>query len=172
VTLASPAAARSGVIPLPAEVVSGPGSFSVDSTTRLSVPRGDRDADGAARYLVELWTQTNGLMLPISTGQLPIRSGAASIDAANTNTIAFRHQRGFGPEGYELEITPQRITVSASSAAGLFYGPVTLWQLPAAGGQHGSDPRTDHPRCADLRMARLDASTPRGIFSLPPSFGR
>ncbi|HEX9404055.1 MAG TPA: family 20 glycosylhydrolase [Steroidobacteraceae bacterium] len=129
VTLASPAAARSGVIPLPAEVVSGPGSFSVDSTTRLSVPRGDRDADGAARYLVELWTRTNGLTLPISTGQLPIRSGAASIDTANTNTIAFRHQRGFGPEGYELEITPQRITVSASSAAGLFYGAVTLWQL-------------------------------------------
>ncbi len=129
VTLASPAAARSGVIPLPAEVVSGPGSFSVDSTARLSVPRGDRDADGAARYLVELWTRTNGLTLPISAGQLPIRSGAASIDAANTNTIAFRHQRGLGPEGYELEITPQRITVSASSAAGLFYGAVTLWQL-------------------------------------------
>jgi hexosaminidase len=129
VTLALSAAARSGVIPLPAEVVLGPGSFSLGPTTAVRVPRGDRDADHAARYLVELWTRTNGLTLPVT-------SGAAST----SNTIAFRRRRGFGPEGYGLTVTPHRITVSANSAAGLFYGAVTLWQLLPPGGNTGQIP--------------------------------
>jgi hexosaminidase len=132
-SLALPAAARSGVIPLPTEVVLEPGSFSVDPTTTVRVPRGDRDADNAARYLVGLWTRTNGLTLPVSTS-------AAGIDTPRTHTIAFRHRRGFGPEAYGLKITPQRITVSASSAAGLFYGAVTLWQLLPPGGSTGQIP--------------------------------
>ena len=45
-------AAHGGVIPLPAEIVPGPGYFSVDANTRLRVAPGDRDADNAARYLV------------------------------------------------------------------------------------------------------------------------
>jgi hexosaminidase len=133
VTLALPAAARSGVIPLPAEVVPGAGSFSLDPRTQVRVARGDRDVDDAARYLVELWTRANGLTLPIGTG-------TASIDAPNTNTITFRHRRGFGPEGYGLKVEPQRITVSASSAAGLFYGAVTLWQLLPPGVNAGQIP--------------------------------
>jgi hexosaminidase len=125
-SFALPAAAWSGVIPLPAQVVLEPGSFNVDSTTTVRAPRGDRDAGDAARYLVELWTRTNGLTLPV-------RVSTAGIDTPHTNSIAFRHQPGFGPEAYGLKITPQRITVSASSAAGLFYGAVTLWQLLPAG---------------------------------------
>jgi hexosaminidase len=137
VTLALPAAARSGVIPLPAEVISAPGSFNLDQRTQVRVPRGDRDADDAARYLVELWTRTNGLTLPIGTGT---GAGTASIDGPNMNTIAFRHRPGFGPEGYGLEVEPHRITVSASSAAGLFYGAVTLWQLLPPGVNAGEIP--------------------------------
>jgi hexosaminidase len=132
-SLALPAAAWSGVIPLPAEVILQLGSFKVDSTTTVRAPRGDRDAGDAARYLVELWTRTNGLTLPV-------RTSATGIDTPHTHTIAFRHQRGFGPEAYGLEITPQQITVSASSAAGLLYGAVTLWQLLPPGGSTGQIP--------------------------------
>jgi hexosaminidase len=129
-SLALPAAARSGVIPVPAEVVLGAGSFSVDSSTTLRVPPGDRDADDAARYLVELWTRTNGLTLPVTKG----------TDVPHTHTIAFRRQSGFGPEGYGIEVTPQQITVSARSAAGLFYGAITLWQLLPPEGSTGQIP--------------------------------
>jgi hexosaminidase len=132
-TLALPAAARSGVIPLPAEIIPETGSFSVDPTTTVRVPRGDRDADNAARYLVELWTRSNGLTLPVSMS-------ATGSHAPPTHMIAFRRQRGFGPEAYGLEITPQQITVSASSAAGLLYGAVTLWQLLPPGVSTGQIP--------------------------------
>ncbi len=133
-TLALVRAAHSGVIPLPAEVVPGSGAFGIDPKTTLRVPEGDRDAGNAARYLAELWKRTNGLTLPISVVPL------AAIDTASTHSIAFRHRSGFGREAYELEVTPQRVTVSASSAAGLFYGAVTLWQLLPPGGNTGRIP--------------------------------
>jgi hexosaminidase len=121
-SLGLPWAAHGGVIPAPAEIVPAVGSFEVGKGTVVQVPRGDRDARAAARYLVELWTRTNALQLPISTA-------AANSGTANVDNIVFRRRRGLGPEGYELDVAPRRITVSASSAAGLFYGAVTLWQL-------------------------------------------
>jgi hexosaminidase len=127
-------AAHGGVIPLPAEVTPGGGYFSVDPTTRMWVAPGDRDAAAAARYLVDLWRRTNGLSVPVTLG----RSAAAASDGANT--IAFRHHSGFGAEGYGIDISPRRITVSASSGAGLFYGAVTLWQLLPPGDNPGRIP--------------------------------
>jgi hexosaminidase len=132
-TLMPPLAARSGVIPLPAEIELGSGSFNLSPATVVRVPRGDRDAGNAARYLVELWGRTNGLTLPVA-------DGAVGSGAPNTQMIAFRRRSGFGPEAYELKVTPHRITVSATSAAGLFYGAVTLWQLLPAGGDRGQIP--------------------------------
>ncbi|MGC2029903.1 MAG: family 20 glycosylhydrolase [Steroidobacteraceae bacterium] len=127
-------AAHGGVIPLPAEIVPGPGYFSVDADTRLRVAPGDRDADNAARYLVALWTRTNGLTVPVTVAPLAPAAGSGA------QTIAFRHQKGFAPEGYGIDVTPERITVSASSAAGLFYGAVTLWQLLPPGTNAGRIP--------------------------------
>jgi hexosaminidase len=133
VTLAVSVAARGGVIPLPADVVPGTGSFIVSRATEVRVPPGDADAGSAARYLVELWTRTNGLTLPL-------RLGASDSGAADTDAIEFRRRGGLGPEAYELSVAPHRITVSASGAAGLFYGAVTLWQLLPPGGNGGPIP--------------------------------
>ena len=123
---ALPLVAQGGVIPAPRKVELAAGTFTVDSTVVLRVPAGDRDADAAAHYLADLWTRTNGLTVPIGAKGAP----------AGSRTIEFRRDRGFGGEGYKIEATPQRILVTASSSAGLFYGAVTLWQLvpPGAGG--------------------------------------
>ena len=99
----------------------------------MRVPKDDHDANDAARYLVALWTRTNALTLPVAVGAP--RSGMT-----NTPTISFRRRSGFGPEAYTIEVTSQRITVSASSATGLFYGAVTLWQLLPPGGNAGQVP--------------------------------
>src|SRR5580692_9931277 len=128
-----PFTAYCGVIPLPAEVITGVGSFRVGAATVVRVPRGDGDAEQAGRYLCELWTRTNGLTLPVTIG-------SANTSATSTDTIAFQRHSGFGPEAYAIEVAPQRITVSATSAAGLFYGAVTLWQLLPPGGNQGEIP--------------------------------
>jgi hexosaminidase len=133
VTLGLSAAARCGVIPLPAEIVPGSGSFQIDAASSVQVSRGDRDADQAARYLVDLWSRTNGLTLPIA-------NGAAGGAAPAAGAIVFRRQSGLGPEAYVLDVAPRRITVSAGSAAGLFYGAVTLWQLLPPGPSTGQIP--------------------------------
>ncbi|MGC1524291.1 MAG: family 20 glycosylhydrolase, partial [Steroidobacteraceae bacterium] len=119
-----------GVIPIPAEIIPGAGAFEVDSGTVMQVPRGDGDARAAAGYLVELWTRTNGL-------KLSMVSGAANGGGTGAHFITFRRRSGLGPEGYELDVAPQQITVSASTAAGLFYGAVTLWQLLPPGSATG-----------------------------------
>ncbi len=99
----------------------------------MCLPRGDREAGDAGRYLVELWTHTNHLTSPINV----LGAGQPST---GSNTIEFRRESGFGPEAYELQVTPQRITVSATTAAGLFYGAVTLWQLLPPGSDTGQIP--------------------------------
>ena len=163
--IALPPAAQGGVIPAPAEVNPGSGSFRVDSTVVMRVPSRDRDAVSAAHYLADLWTRTNGLTLAV-------RAGAAEV---RTRTIEFRRSRasspagssparsgleGSGLEAYDIEVTPQRITVSASSSAGLFYGAVTLWQLlppGVKGGEIGAQTIVDAPRYA-WRGLMLDSS--------------
>jgi len=126
-SIALPLAAHA-VVPAPAEVKPGSGSFSVDSSVVLRVPSRDRDAAAAAHYLAQLWNRTNGLTLPV-------RAGAAQAGSA---TIEFRRHSGFRPEAYGIEVTPRRITVSATASAGLFYGAVTLWQLLPAGPKSGT----------------------------------
>ena len=117
--LALNAPAHAGVIPLPANIVPGDGAFDIGAATVVKVPKGDGEAANAARYLVELWQRCDALALPVSVG----------AGGTTDSTITFRRTQGFGPEGYELKIRPHRITVSASSGAGLFYGAMTLWQL-------------------------------------------
>jgi hexosaminidase len=119
-------AAHAGVIPLPVEIVTRAGSFPIGPATPVRVPAGDPDADAAARYLSELWSRSNGFTLPVAT------SGAAPAAS-----IVFQRHAGFAPEGYEIEVMSDRITVSASSAAGLFYGALTLWQLLPPGASAG-----------------------------------
>jgi len=121
-----PLAALGGVIPAPAKITPGSGSFRVDSTVVMRVPPRDRGAEAAARYLAELWTRTNELTLAV-------RAGAAAAGP----TIEFRRRGGFRPEAYGIEVRPHRIIVTASSSAGLFYGAVTLWQLLPAGAKSG-----------------------------------
>jgi hexosaminidase len=133
VTLGVSAAAHGGVIPLPAEIVPNSGSFEISAASAVQVPRDDRDAAQAARYLVDLWSRTNGLTLRVT-------KAAASGATAAAGAIVFRRKSGLGPEAYEIDVAPRRITVSAGSAAGLFYGAVTLWQLLPPGPNAGQIP--------------------------------
>ena len=150
VGLALPLAAYGGVIPAPAQVTAGSGWFSVDRSSVLRVPPRDRDAAAAARYLAGLWTRTNGLTLPVR---------ADSVEG-RVPTIEFKRRSGDRGEAYRIEVTPQRIIVSATSSAGLFYGAVTLWQLlpvGSGGGRIAAQTIADEPRYS-WRGLMLDSS--------------
>jgi hexosaminidase len=127
--LALTPAAHGGVIPRPDQIVPGDGAFEIGAATVLKVPKGDSEAENAARYLAELWQRTNAMVLPVSAVAPAARTPTARTPAAADSSITFRRERGFGPEGYKLKVQPHRITVSAATGAGLFYGAMTLWQL-------------------------------------------
>jgi hexosaminidase len=149
---APPAGAQqAGVIPLPAKITPGGGSFELSAATVIQVPQNRRDASEAARHLADLWKRTNGLVLLVV---------AKSAVAPGDSLIRFQQQPGFGPEAYRLEVAPHRITISATTAAGLFYGAVTLWQLLPAGpkgGQIAAQTIIDQPRYP-WRGLMLDSS--------------
>jgi hexosaminidase len=114
---------------MPAEIKLGKGSFELSAATTIEAPRASRGAADAARYLAGLWQHTNGVTLAVRSG---------SADASKDSFIRFQQHPGYGPEAYRVEVAPHRIIVSASTATGLFYGAVTLWQLMPAGSKSGA----------------------------------
>lgn len=109
-------AAPARIIPAPAVETPREGAFRLTARTPVLVPAGDEDARAAADRLVDLLARSRGL-------KLSIRDGAPTAGA-----IAFTSGDAKG-EAYSLDVTPDRIVVSSSGAAGLFYGATTVWQL-------------------------------------------
>lgn len=100
------------VIPQPVKIEPGSGSFRVSSVTLIQAAGGTDAAMQSARYLSTLWKGSNQLTLRIvSQAEVPI---AASL-------ISFRTEPGFAAEAYRLEVSPHRVTVSATTAAGLLW---------------------------------------------------
>ena len=136
---------------MPAEIKLGKGSFELSAATIIEAPRASRGAADAARYLADLWQRTNGMILAVRS----------SSDGASTDSfIRFQQQPGLGSEAYRVEVAPHRIIVSASTATGLFYGAITLWQLMPAGPKSGAiaaQTIIDQPRYA-WRGLMLDSS--------------
>jgi hexosaminidase len=136
---------------MPAEIKLGKGLFELSAATIIEAPRASRGAADAAHYLADLWQRTNGMTLSVRASR-----GGAPTDSL----IRFQQQPGLGPEAYRVEVAPHRITVSASTATGLFYGAVTLWQLMPAGPKSGAiaaQTIIDEPRYA-WRGLMLDSS--------------
>jgi hexosaminidase len=127
------------------------GSFELSVDTIIEAPRASRGAADAARYLAELWRRTNGMMLALRS---------SSADASTDSLIRFERHPGYGPEAYRLEVAPHRIIVSASTATGLFYGAITLWQLMPPGAKRAAiaaQTINDEPRYA-WRGLMLDSA--------------
>lgn len=110
------------IIPLPAQVSMGQGSYAVSAAAVIHVAPGDRAAADAARYLADLLVRTRGLSLPVkedaaatSHGDIVIRSDVAASVAQ--------------PEGYVLDVDARGMRITARDAAGLFYGAISAWQL-------------------------------------------
>lgn len=130
------------VIPLPSHMEPRTGTFAIRADTRIAIPR-DPGAARVARYFADLMQQTRGLRLAVGTAgtraaassaptivfelrrpRTPLTSAAGA--SANTATGA---RAVPNPESYTLDVSPNRIVLSASDPRGLLYAAVTLWQL-------------------------------------------
>ena len=114
------------VVPLPAQMEVGRGTFALDDDTRITL---SDPADTELRRLAEVWAQpvraASGLDLPITD----------ETDDATANLISLRlaEDASTHPEGYRLSVTRESVTLGASTPAGLFYGLQTLTQLVPQG---------------------------------------
>jgi hexosaminidase len=117
------AAAGIDVIPAPERVTMGEGAFKLSSATAIVVESGDEESKATAAWLADLIERTTGL-------RLATRAGPASDRAIN-----LRRERADAPggrESYRVEVTPARITLSASAHEGIVHAATTLWQLVPA----------------------------------------
>ncbi|MGA3159412.1 MAG: beta-N-acetylhexosaminidase, partial [Steroidobacteraceae bacterium] len=109
--------AGGAVIPIPASITLASGHYTIDADTPLRIGPGSPDAAAAARYFAGLVKRSRGWSLPVHRGG-PQRSA-----------VRFEHCEGLAAEAYRLEVAPDGVRVCATTAAGLFYGAVTLWEL-------------------------------------------
>ena len=110
------------VIPAPARVAFGNGVFAVRAGTVVSIPR-NPDAARIARYLNDLMDETRHVRLAVverTDEKLP--SGAIVLRFSGPVP-------GASPESYSIDVSAQRVVLSAADPRGLFYAAVTLWQL-------------------------------------------
>src|SRR2546426_9409694 len=106
------------VIPKPAHLTRGTGSFVVTPTTVVVTDRATRDIG----HQLADWLQP-------ATGYRLSVGGAAG---AATHVVSLRIDptlARLGDEGYRLSVTPTRITIRAFRPAGAFYAVQTLRQL-------------------------------------------
>ena len=104
------------LLPMPASVSEGTGSFSINGTRIHAADAGER---AAAQRLQALLRQ----------------SGEAPLGFASNGKIRFRRAKTVaGAEAYRVIVTPAGIAIEAATDAGLYYGAETLWQLIASSG--------------------------------------
>ncbi|MGB5851841.1 MAG: family 20 glycosylhydrolase, partial [Rhodanobacter sp.] len=120
-------AAPPALIPLPAQLVSGDGTFRVDAATAVVVADHDPATTRAAHYLIDLLARTRGLTLPLG-------------DSAKQAIVLQRDPRAPVAQagGYALDVDRHGIRVRARDDAGLFHGVVTLYQLLTPDAAHGA----------------------------------
>lgn len=109
------------IIPLPERMVLDAGSFKLDAGTPIVVP-GCREAEDCARLLNEVVAGISNYILPLEKERTE----------KGKRGVYFRLdslEKGWGREGYGLQINRDSIVLSAQTPAGLFYGVQTISQL-------------------------------------------
>ena len=105
------------VIPVPREVLPGTGEFRMSEVTAWHTNLSGAEKESLVNYAAA----------ELSTG----RQEWHGKDHTGKDVVFFQKisDAGIHPEGYVLEVKPEIVTVSASTATGLFYGLQSLLQL-------------------------------------------
>ncbi|HEY1874803.1 MAG TPA: beta-N-acetylhexosaminidase, partial [Steroidobacteraceae bacterium] len=150
---ASPATAEASVIPIPASITPRAGSFIVRAGTPI-YSSADAEAARIAGYFVALVQTSHSITLAVRHLPAAVSGRLAPAATLPQQAIVFRldpQTPGTSAESYQIDVSAERVLVSARDHHGLFYGAVTLWELcsgPARGGDIAlaSTLITDTPR--------------------------
>jgi len=114
---------KPALIPLPQQVSWQAGFFPLHAATSIVVK--NNDWKGEAEKLQKAFAQ-KGIRLPITTQP---KNNEPFIELVS-GKVSAPH---LPEEAYQLQVTSQKITVTASTAKGIFYGIQTLLQLARSG---------------------------------------
>jgi len=108
------------IIPKPVSMILGEGNFTI---TEQTVIESDPKLSNVANYLKDL-------ILPATNFALLITNLKTDLTKTNTIYLILNGKLGnLSEEGYSLKISQDRIILSASEPAGIFYGIQTIRQL-------------------------------------------
>lgn len=109
------------IIPQPVSVKVKDGTFRLEAGTSIEISSGNTKLDSVASYLSQRLSRPTGF--PVAVNRVSSFNNNGSIRLTLGNVT------GMGSEGYRLDVSPSAITITADSAAGIFYGIQTLLQL-------------------------------------------
>jgi len=110
------------LVPRPVRLEPRVGSFKLNPSTPIRLPDGQPALRALADTLIGRISRAGGPRLTVTAGS----SGNPVVFTLLQDTL-------LGPEGYRLDIRPDRMTIEAARPAGLFYALQSLYQLlPAA----------------------------------------
>ena len=117
--LVSTFAQEMSIIPVPAILKKGDGSFDLTGSTTVSVSGKSGDLLKVVNYLTSKINAATGFALKPQQGT----SGNIQL------TLNSKEDSSIGKEGYSIDVKPSNVHIKANTAAGLFYGCQTLLQL-------------------------------------------
>lgn len=110
------------LIPVPASVKPAGGTFALSAGATINVQPDSDEVKGIGLYLAERLAPATGFKIQVLAASEAPKSGSILLTTVGGDST-------LGDEGYELTITPDRVTLVAPKPAGLFYGVQTLRQL-------------------------------------------
>lgn len=110
------------IIPKPVSATVNENAFFITDRTSIAVDSSSEELPALARYLADKLEPATGFRIPVSVG----------VEGTEKNTIILSVKGAdeqLGPEGYELVVGDDRVTLTANAPAGVFWGIQTLRQL-------------------------------------------
>ena len=110
------------LIPIPVSFQPATGNFSLTRTTSIELSGNNAEAKRVAGMLSKRLATATGFAVPV-------KEVTTASNTTGNIRLAIVQDGTLGNEGYKLNIDGNAVTISANTAAGLFYGAQSLLQL-------------------------------------------
>ncbi len=104
------------IIPRPVSIEMGEGNFIIDSNTGIQYNAAQKTLRSAADFMAAHINQISAYNLSVNGKK------------AKTIELKLGKNAAIGDEGYQLNVSPKQITITANTTAGIIYGMQSLFQ--------------------------------------------